>query len=156
MREWNGTPAGQPHSFVAVAALLALAQVACRGDQERRAEFEALERSWIIAQQSRDSAALESLLAPEFHLIEGTEGAPLPRGQYLAAVLHTATQDTIDIHDLRTAYHGDSATVSSRFSCMVVRAGVPTAYYEFKTTDLWVHRDGRWLAASRAMVLSPN
>jgi len=136
--------------------LLSPALSTCRGGSERHADFPALEHSWVSAQQRRDSVSLDSLLAPEFLLIEGPNGAPVPRDQYIAAVLHTAAEDTIRIHDLRMVHHGDSATVMSRFICTVVRNGQPTVTYEFRTTDLWVHRKGRWLAARRDMAVRPD
>ena len=137
-------------------ALLSPALSTCRGGAERHADFPAMERSWVSAQQRRDSVSLDSLLAPEFLLAEGVNGAPVPRDQYLAGVLHTTNEDTIRIQDLHVVHHGDSATVNSRFICTVVRDGQSTVTYEFRTTDLWVHRRGRWLAARRAMVVHPD
>jgi hypothetical protein len=40
--------------------------------------------------------------------------------------------------------------------CVAVRDGQPTVTCEFRTTDLWVCRKGRWLAARRAMVVLPD
>ncbi len=139
---------------LAVLAMLSAVSMACNGDSLRRAEFEALEQRWTAAQQLQDSAALERLLAPEFHLIEGVDGVPLPRDQYIAALLHTSAEDTIRIEKLTLAHWEDSATVSSRFHCTVVVGGQVTTTYEFQTTDRWVRRDGRWLATSRTMLLT--
>ncbi len=142
--------------FLWAMVLLSPVLSSCRGGSERHADFPALERSWVNAQQRRDSVALDSLLAPEFLLTEGAHGTPLSRDQYIAAVLHTATEDAIRLQDLRAVHHGDSATVVSRFHCTVVRGGQPTVTFQFRTTDLWIHRKGRWLAASRTMVVAPD
>ncbi|TFG48618.1 MAG: nuclear transport factor 2 family protein [Gemmatimonadales bacterium] len=157
MRDVKRRAVSPRRSFLYVLALLSGAQIACRGDAEgRHAEFEALEQRWTIAQQSRDSAALERLLTSDFHLIEGVDGVPLPRDEYIAAVLHTTAEDTIRIEKIRLALWKDSATVRSRFHCTVVQNGQITAAYEFRTTDRWIHRDGRWLAASRTMVVDAD
>ena len=133
--------------------ILSLALSTCRDGAQRHADFSALERSWVSAQQRRDSVSLDSLLAPEFLLAEGVNGAPVPRDQYIAGVLHTAAEDTIRMEDLRVVHHGDSATAISRFVCTVPGEGRPTVTYKFRTTDLWVYRQRRWLAARRTMVV---
>jgi hypothetical protein len=153
MRESNRTIVGRRRSLLAVITLLALGHVACRPDSGQPADFEALEQQWATAQQFRDSAALESLLAPEFHLVERADGVPIPRDQYITGVLHTAAEDTIRIEKIGLVHWGDSATVSSRFHCTVVHEGRVTATYEFQTTDRWVSQSGRWLAVSRTMLV---
>jgi hypothetical protein len=124
----------------------------CGATPAPQPDLQGLTRSWIDAQQRRDSLGLDSLLAPEFTLTEGANAAPMPRDQYLAALLRPGLLDTLGIQQSSVVFLGDSAVVTSAMRCTVVHPGEASVTLHFTTTDFWARRNRRWQAVARVMV----
>jgi ketosteroid isomerase-like protein len=106
-----------------------------------------LERNWEQANGKNDMAALERILAPEF-VTTDSDGRLVTRAEMFArrksgAVKYTEfTQDDYKVHVV-----GDTAVVTGRSTIKGVRDGKDLIGRE-RWTDVFVRRDGRWLAVA--------
>lgn len=112
-------------------------------------ELEHLEHCWMEAVRARELETLDRLLAPEFTLTTGRAGAEVrTRDEYLRVTRDEYVLESFAFDELETDLYGDTAVVRSRYR-QSGRMGGADRTQAFRLTDVWVRRDGRWLAASR-------
>ena len=116
------------------------------------AEIVKLEQSWNAAIRTRDSAALERILAPDFKLASnGRTHAAVPRATWLSATLRPVAFDTLGSDDFRVSVHGDSATATLR-TFWRARVSGRRVSAASRVADLWVKRKGHWQVKSRRVI----
>jgi ketosteroid isomerase-like protein len=140
----------------AAAALVAHAlvgQIDVPRDREQH-QIVALENAWNQAEQQKDAAALNILLAPELIYVE-YDGSLMDKAQYLATIkspsLHPAhiVDESMTVH-----FYGDIAVVNGIYRESGIKAGKPYSLRE-RFTDTWIHRDGGWMCvASQSTLIS--
>jgi ketosteroid isomerase-like protein len=113
-----------------------------------------LENAWNQAEQQKDAAALNILLAPELIYVE-YDGSLMGKAQYLASVesptLHPAhiVDEAMTVH-----FYGDIAVVNGIYRESGIKAGKPYSLRE-RFTDTWIHRDSNWMCvASQSTLIS--
>jgi hypothetical protein len=111
-----------------------------------------LEHTWNAAIRSRDSLALEKLLASDFTLAaDGRTHGSVRRATWLSATLRPVAFDTLGSDNINVSLHGDSATATLRtfWRARVSGQRVSAASH---VSDLWVRRNGRWQVKSRRVI----
>ena len=135
-------------AFVLAAACLAWPGPAPAGTP---ADIAAIEQAWGTAFLKRDRAYLETLVAPEFKLMNSDDGQVefTPRERWLANyerfVFHEFEVQTVDVVDA-----GDTAVATVTGRWKIGRAGLPgTRETGFIVTDTFVRRGGAWQVVFR-------
>ena len=134
--------------------LVALAPACSRAASAPDAEaaVRSAEVAWAKALLSRDGAALDALLAPDYSLTTAVMTAP--RATWMANALKWVTKVAdVDVREVKV--HGDTAIASARMHRVVKRdtpdprLGTDLVDSMFVLTDVWIQRDGRWQVVSR-------
>jgi uncharacterized protein (TIGR02246 family) len=102
-----------------------------------------LNNDYVNAVQTSDVARFGEILAEDF-LCSLPDGSLLNRAQFLT---HTARPSTVmDLHaqDVNVRMLGDVAIIHGRTTYTLPGGGSGSGRY----TDVWVRRDGRWLAVA--------
>jgi hypothetical protein len=108
-----------------------------------------LASTWL----SGDCAAWGAMLAPDWSVIHIT-GETMTRPAALAACKAGPGLETLRADDLAVRVYGDTAIVTGRTTAITSGATPITVTLRF--TDVFIRRDGRWLAvASHATRLEP-
>lgn len=159
MRFWMLRP-----GFAAVIALLTScltygagllhAQAAARRPAARpSAEVQAIlsaERAVLSAMSSRDGAALERLLAPQFLLVSAVDGERIPRAAWMAGLLDRRSTDAAALDSAEVRVHAPgTATVVARVRWTVRDGATLVEQSTYDVTDTWVRRGTRWQLAAR-------
>ena len=111
-----------------------------------------LEHSWNSAIRSRDSLALEKLLASDFTLAaDGRTHGAVRRSTWLSATLRPVAFDTLGSDNINVSLHGDSATATLR-TFWKARVSGQSVSAASRVSDLWVRRNGRWQVRSRRVI----
>lgn len=141
-----------PHLPLAAraAALLAPLWLACAcagtpaaGEAATDDEVAALERARFAAMTRQDTAALETLLAPDLRYCH-SNGECESREQFLATIGSGRIRyDAIEVRALRVRRYGDAAVVDGRIEVEGALGGRPAAL-TLLYTDVYVRQDGRW------------
>lgn len=146
----------------AILISIALMSLTCSAQSKRAAkpaaptsspeqQIKALEQRWLDALIKRDQATVGDILAPEFH-DTGIDGKVHTREQALAAVLDTTRPDLtrffgrleVNVYDGRFAVaHG-----------LTVLNGEKIREAHVSFTDVFVLRDGKWLAVAAQETLA--
>ena len=108
-----------------------------------KAQLEALENDWTVANINADKQALDRILADDF---VGTteEGAMYSKADYLRTIERDTAVEKWDFDDLKLNLVGDRASLSGKVT--FERTDQDDQKYEF--LDKFVWRDGRWQATS--------
>jgi ribonuclease HI len=113
------------------------------------AELEDLVRRWAHAVEHREMAFLEALLAPEFTLTTGREGAEVrTREEYLAVTRDEYEVASWEFDEIVVQHYGRFAVVRSRYRQEGSMAG-ERRDGEYLITDALVKQSGHWRAITR-------
>jgi ketosteroid isomerase-like protein len=113
------------------------------------AELRALLQRWAEAVRDRDIRFLERLLAPEFTLTTGRRPRPVRgREEYLEITESRYVVEEFEFERVEVLDYGDAAVLRSRYRQRGNMDGEDRTQ-TFLITDVFVRRDGRWLAVSR-------
>ena len=111
-----------------------------------KAQLEALENDWTIANINADKQSLDRILADDF--VGTTEqGAVYSKADYLRTIERDTAIEKWDFDDLKLNLVGDRASLSGKVT--LERTDQDDEKYEF--LDKFVWRDGRWQATSTEM-----
>jgi ketosteroid isomerase-like protein len=136
-------------SRLALAALVFASLAALAGEPDDEAALRRIkEELWPRAYATQDVDLLDSLLAPEFQLIDA-EGNWSTKAEELDWVRHNApTYDSLVFTILRLEiFAGDSAIVAGKGT--ITGTGNEGPYLlEYMSTNVLVRRDGRWQAVA--------
>ena len=117
-------------------------------------EFDDLEAEWARIVEARDAEAAREFLADDFVLSStGGVGPNVPKDEWLAALDEIDTRSLVP-RDVDARVFGDVAIVSARLRWdATLRDQDLTG--DYAVTDVFTHKDGRWLAAWRISVRLP-
>lgn len=122
----------------------AAAQRPVQSDQEI---LEQLERDWVMALQHKDTAFVESVLAPEFISTYG-DGSRGDRARELQLVKEFNQQvDEWGVGEFIVKVFRDTAVVWFTQRMVGPVQGKPTEILT-RYQDVWVYRDGKWLCVA--------
>lgn len=111
-----------------------------------------MEYSWNTAIRTRDSAALEKLLASDFTLAaDGKTHRAVKRATWLSATLRPVAFDTLGSDNINVSLQGDSATATLR-TFWRARVSGQRVSAASRVSDLWVRRNGRWQVKRRRVI----
>jgi hypothetical protein len=111
-----------------------------------KAQLEALENDWTVANVNADKQALDRILADDF-VGKTEEGALYSKADYLRTIQRDTAMEKWDFDDLELNLVGDRASLSGKVT--FERIDQDDEKYEF--LDKFVWRDGRWQATSSEM-----
>lgn len=112
-------------------------------DSQEEQELLKREHEWAEAYQQRDTQTLDRLLAADF-IFTDDEGKVYDKPKYLAVVLQQVVT-AYTLGDMRVRVYGDTGIVTSPSSWHYTIAGTD-ASGDFRSTDVFVKQQGRWLA----------
>lgn len=134
----------------AISSLPALA--ACPSHQSQEAStLIQIEQSWAKALEMRDADAVGCILADEFEDADPS-GQLFTRAQTLAQIPHRRPGQNI-LSELTPHVFGDTGYIRG-LAMLVDAEGKTVARVRF--TDIYVYRDGRWLAVAGQETLLPE
>ena len=111
----------------------------------------ALERSWAQANRTGDTKALDTLLAPDFTMID-EEGRVQTRSAYMA-IFATQRLEISTVSDFKVSVHGNSAVVFSIVEGKGADAAGNAIAFRLRVADTWVKMpDGNWQCVASAEV----
>jgi ketosteroid isomerase-like protein len=137
---------------IAVGWAAASIAVASPALAEDAADIRAAEARFTEATRSKDAAALDAILAPEFELVggEAEAGSGVPRAAWLANLGRmTLTEYQTDVTDVRVNGGIAVATVRGNWT---VRIGERGGREAFLLRDVWVRRGPGWQLVRRYRV----
>lgn len=103
-----------------------------------------LEREWTEAYKDRNEMAIRELLADDF-IITDDEGLVSNKEQYIEAIMKQIRLHSYTLEDLTVKIYGDAAVVAGLWKGKFTVDG-KDASGAFRYTDVFVKRQGRWLA----------
>lgn len=102
-----------------------------------------LNRDYIRSVQMGDVRRFDEILADDF-LCSNPDGSLIDRRAFLEQTARPVTIAHLEAHDVTLRLFGDVAIIHAR-TTFTAPDGRPAAG---RYTDVWVHRDGHWLAVS--------
>lgn len=135
------------------AATFVLAQDSSKKSAEE-GHLLALESAWNHAEQSKDAAALNQLLAEEF-VYTDYDGSFLDRKGFLESTLHNdVTQEQINNDGMAVRIYGNAAVVTGLYRDKGLDKGKPFQR-RGRFTDTWIYRNNAWqCVASQSTLIS--
>jgi hypothetical protein len=124
------------------ASAIAPALAVCPSQPRTAAGALEAEQRWVAALETRDSAALDCILAPSF-ADTSWRGALVTRSEVMKA-LSVRPQSTLTLTDLRPALIGDVAIVRG----VNTQSAGGKVIGSVRFVDVFVYRSGRWQAVS--------
>src|SRR5438132_2905339 len=103
----------------------------------------ALNRDYIQSVQHGDVQRFEEILAEDF-LCSNPDGSLVDKKQFLAQTARPVTISGLSVQEVRVRILGDVAIIHARTSYTTTDGEQRNGRY----TDVWAHRDGKWLAVS--------
>ena len=103
-------------------------------------------QEWMEATQRRDAAALDQVLADEFVLVAARGVAD--RATWLHTALHLVEGREFRYVDPQVRVYGEVAVMLTGWHQEATMGGQEWSG-DFRLTDTWVHRDGRWQVVLR-------
>ena len=133
-------------------SLVALAQETRTSDEEGR--ILALETAWNHAEESKDAAALDQLLASTLVYID-YDGSIMNKKQFLDTIKAESLHPAQIINDEMSAHmYGDAAVVTGIYREKGTDRGKPYQR-RGRFTDTWVKQSGTWqCVASQSTLIS--
>jgi ketosteroid isomerase-like protein len=112
-----------------------------------RAEVIAVETAWNDAIVRKDTAAVARILAPDFVYVT-PDGQVVERALLLRAIADPlGRMEPFTTRDVVVRRHGDAVVVTGWFRQAGTADGQPYASF-VRYTDVYVRKDGRWIAVS--------
>jgi ketosteroid isomerase-like protein len=140
----------------AVILLMAFALGARNQSQQSDAEGRilALETAWNHAEENKDAAALDQLLASTLVYVD-YDGSLMSKGEFLASIKAPDLNPSQIINDQMTAHvYGDAAVVTGTYREKGINKGKPYQR-RGRFTDTWVKLNGTWqCVASQSTLIS--
>ena len=106
-------------------------------------QLTALNRDYVASVQNGDVARFDAILAPDF-LCSNPDGSLVDKRQFLEQTARPVTITGLTATDVRIRILGDVAIIHAATSYTTVGGEQRRGRY----TDVWAHREGRWLAVS--------
>lgn len=103
-------------------------------------------QEWMEAGRRRDAAVLDQVLAAEFVLVAAR--GVIDRAAWLHAALHEIAVRDFRYEDLQVRVYDQVAVMLTGWHQEATMAGRDWSG-EFRMTDTWVWRDGRWQVVLR-------
>ena len=110
--------------------------------------FSRYTEEWMHAITTRDRAALEAFLAPEFRLTSVRSDQWIGRDEWLELSMNAVEMESFTVEAMEVAMLGEAAVVWSRVS-QRARVGGDDWSDRFMLTDVWVRRVDRWQVVAR-------
>ena len=108
----------------------------------------ARENEWMGAWLRRDRAKAESILADEFTLISSLGGEVFSKAQWLDGAMGPMAGESFHFDRLQVRGYGNIAVSIAWYHQKATARGTDWSG-EFRMTDVWHWRDGRWQVVSR-------
>ncbi len=102
-----------------------------------------LNHDFVQSVQDGNVARFEQILADDF-LNSNPDGSLLNRAQFLAQTAKPVTISNLTAHDVIIRILGDTAIIHGRTSYATQDGAAAAGRY----TDIWVRRNGKWLAVA--------
>lgn len=135
-----------------VASAPALAQKAADDEGGR---VLGLETAWNHAIESKDTKALDQLLAPTFIAIE-IDGSVSSKSEFLASIKSPDYQPSQAVNEqVNVQVYGNSAVVVGIFRIKGTEKGKPYVHRE-RFVDTWIKRDQSWQCVASSATLIPK
>ena len=110
----------------------------------------ALEQAWAEAIRTRDSTALDRLVAPDFALEAADSSAPsLPRAVWMANTMQRLRFDTLQASPAVVTVRGDTAVATLGVLSVGQFMTAPPFRDSAGVTDTWVRSAGAWRVQKR-------
>lgn len=130
-------------------------QISTPGDGSQTAKLVTLEHMWNEAQVTRDSQALQGMIADRFVNTE-YDGDVSDREQFLADIRDPQFKPAFaNIQDLKVNFYRDTAIVTGIYHTKGSYNGKPYEHLG-RFTDTWVREDGKWLCVASHTSLLPK
>jgi ketosteroid isomerase-like protein len=107
--------------------------------------LQGMEQAWLNAEKNHDAAAFEKLVADDWIAI-----SPYGKSQTKAdraAEIKTADITSATLGDMKVRVFGDTAVVTGTDDEITMKDGAKSVDH-YVWTDVFVKRDGRWLAVA--------
>jgi ketosteroid isomerase-like protein len=113
----------------------------------------ALETAWNHAEQSKDAAALNQLLAETFVYVD-YDGTLMNKKQFLVStVSDEVQQEQINNEGMTIQIYGDAAVVNGAYRDKGIEKGKPFSRHG-RFTDTWISRKGAWQCVASQSTLT--
>ena len=134
---------------------IGLATAAIAEESPLAGEVLAREKEWAAAIVRKDEKALENILGSEYSLI--TANGETQRNVWLEGAVKWMDHKALEFREGRVQVYGDVAVVRCTVHWHVLlkgklqdpRFGTREINSDFRITDVWVKRDGRWQVVLR-------
>jgi len=138
-------------AFLALASVAALAQNTSKDDGGR---VLGLENAWNHAVESKDTKALDMLLASTFIAVE-IDGSMSSKSEFLASIKAPEYQPSQAVNEqVAVQVYGNAAVVVGIFRIKGMEKGKPYVHRE-RFTDTWIKTDKSWqCVASQATLIT--
>ena len=133
---------------LAILIFLVMATAGCKTkppeqiSSNSNAEMLSQERVWTEAFKNRDKEALAHILADKFVFTDET-GQVYNKDQYIGAVMGVIKVESYTVDKATALVHGDTGIVTGRWTGKLSVDG-KDASGDFRFTDVFIHRGGRW------------
>ena len=117
-------------------------------DASLEAVILARENAWMDAWLRRDRAAAESIIADEFTLISSLGGEVFSKAQWLEGAMGPMICESFQFDRLQVRDYGDTAVAIGWYHQKATARGNDWSG-EFRLTDVWHFRGGRWQVVAR-------
>ena len=112
-----------------------------------------LEQVWADAVRTKDSAALERVVAEDFTLTSAdTSSPPVARAMWMENTLHNLRVDSVRISPANVVTQGDTAIARLNFFWAGQFKTMPPFRDSTELTDTWVRNGGEWRVHKRFVV----
>jgi ketosteroid isomerase-like protein len=114
-----------------------------------------LENAWNHAIESKDTKALDMLLASTFIAVE-IDGSISSKGEFLASIKDPEYKPSQAVNEqINVQVYGDAAIVVGIFRIKGIEKGKPYVHRE-RFTDTWIKHDQTWQCVSSQSTLIPS
>ena len=125
-----------------ISSALIIAQESSKPSGEE-GHLRALETAWNHAEQSKDAAALNQLLADTFLYVD-YDGTLMNKNEFLASTVSNEVQnEQINNEGMTIQVYGDAAVVNGAYRDKGLEKGKPFSR-RGRFTDTWIFRNGAW------------
>ena len=134
-------------------AVLSIAQDSSKQNNEE-GHLRALESAWNHAEQSKDAAALNQLLAESLVYVD-YDGTLLNKKEFLESTLHNSIeQEQINNDGMTVHMYGNAAVVTGTYRDKGIEKGKSFLRHG-RFTDTWINQNGTWqcVASQSTLIL---
>jgi uncharacterized protein (TIGR02246 family) len=146
-----------PRPFIAYVFLSLVLSVAVPAQQPKpdsdaaiSQELQAIERDWLNAEKNHDAVAFEKIVADDWIAIT-PDGKSQTKAER-AAEIKSAHTTSATLGDMKVRVFGDTAVVTGTDDEITMEGGKKSADH-YVWTDVFVKRNGKWLAVASQTAL---